>query len=293
MMSVATFFASGTAFFSGAACLLAGLAVVTRGRRKFTRAVGRIVLLLGIFQIVVSATPLPIWAYPIWMLSLVVLYLAGTTRFAGRPGLRTAALAACIGYTISAATWELRYQLSPPPLSGQWSRVVVIGDSLSAAEFTDGGDPWPTLLARDHAIDVDNLAFNGARAASAEKKVSEAQVSSAFVLLEIGGNDLLGGTSADDFDRDLERLLKKVCRSDNAVIMLELPLPPLYNRYGEIQRRLANIYGVHLIPKREIAGVIAGPNATLDGLHFTAQGHQEMSAMVWRHLRSVDFNPRP
>lgn len=287
MLSLAVYFASGAAFFSGAACVLVSLFALTSGRHKFARPTGRFVLLLGIFQIIMSATPLPEWAYAIWALSFLVWLVANIPQKTVRPRRRTCALITCVGCTIGAAVWELRYQLPPPTLDGRWARVVVIGDSLSAAEFTEGGDPWPALLARDHGIVVDNLAFNGAQAGSAEKKVSADQVSDALVLLEIGGNDILGATSVIDFDRHLERLLKKVCRPDNAVVMLELPLPPLYNRYGETQRRLAGAYHVHLIPKRYFAGVIAGEKATLDGLHLSSEGHRKMSAMIWRQISSA------
>lgn len=287
MLSVAVYFASGAAFFSGTACLLTGLFLLTYGRRKFARPIGRFLLLLGIFQIIMSATPLPAWVYAIWGSSFLIWIVAFIRRKADRPRWPTAALAVCVGCTTAAAAWELSNQLPQPTLAGHWTRVVVIGDSLSAEDFTEGGDPWPTLLARDHDIVVDNLAFSGAQAGSAEKQVSAEQVADALVLLEIGGNDILGATSASDFDRHLERLLKKVCRRDNAVVMLELPLPPLYNRYGEIQRCLARAYHVQLIPKRYFASVIAGDKATLDGLHFTSQGHQKMSAMIWNHISSA------
>ncbi len=284
MLSIAAYFASGAAFFSGAASLLAGLTVMNCAEHRIAKAAGRIVLLLGIFQIIVSATPLPVWAYSIWTASFLAWGVAGMSRFASRPRRQTAAIAVCMACTIGVAAWELCYQTAPSPPTGRFPRLVVIGDSLSATEFTDGGDPWPALLARDHHLHADNLAFNGAKATSAEKNVTADQVAAAFVLLEIGGNDLLGGTSAADFDRDLERLLKKVCRSDNVVFMLELPLPPLYNRYGEIQRRLASAYGVRLIPKREFAAVIAAPNATIDGLHFSPAGHRTMAALISKYL---------
>jgi acyl-CoA thioesterase-1 len=287
MLSIAAYFASGAAFFGGAACVPAGLFAVTYGRRKYARPIGRFLLLLGIFQVIMSATPLPEWAYAIWGVSLLVWIMASIPRKTVHPRWHTGALLTCVTWTIAATVWELRYQLPPTPLKGHWTRLVVIGDSLSAQEFTDGGDPWPALLSRDRAIFVDNLAFNGAQAGSAEKKVSSEQVANALVLLEIGGNDQLGATSATDFDRNLERLLKKVCREDNAVVMLELPLLPLYNRYGEIQRRLAGAYRVHLIPKRYFAGVIAGEKATLDGLHLSSNGHKKMSEMIWRQISSA------
>jgi acyl-CoA thioesterase-1 len=287
MLTVAVFFASGAAFFSGAACLLAGLFALSWGTRTFSKTAGRVLIALGIFQIVMSATPLPLWAYAIWGFSVLAWIVAIVPRNRASRRLRTAAIVISAGCTLGAAVWELRYQLPPQTLYGHWSRLVVIGDSLSAEEFTEGGDPWPTLLAHDHGVVVDNLAFNGAQAASAEKKIAAEQLSDALVLLEIGGNDILGATSTTDFNRYLERLLKKVCRSDNSVVMLELPLPPLYNRYGEIQRHLASAYQVHTIPKREFASVIAGDQATLDGLHFSGAGHRKMAAMIWKHVSSA------
>jgi acyl-CoA thioesterase-1 len=198
--------------------------------------------------------------------------------------LRTATLATVVGCTLAASAWELSYQLPPRLPDGHWNRLVVIGDSLSAADFTEGGDPWPALLARDLDIDVVNLAFSGAKAGSAEKNVSAEQVADALVLLEIGGNDVLGGTEPPEFAEHLEQLLQKVCRADNAVVMLELPLPPLYNRFGEIQRRLARRYHVVLIPKRYFAGVLAVPDATVDGLHLSGVGHRKMAEMIFSIL---------
>jgi len=66
--------------------------------------------------------------------------------------------------------------------------------------------------------------------------------------------------------------------------MLELPLPPLFNRFGEIQRRLARRYDVLLVPKRYFAGVLIGEQATLDGLHLSPAGHQKMADMIWARL---------
>jgi len=95
---------------------------------------------------------------------------------------------------------------------------------------------------------------------------------------------VLGSTSPAEFERDLDRLLTKICRPDNAVVMLELPLPPLYNRFGETQRRLASRHGVILIPKRYFASVLIGEQATLDGLHLSSVGHQQMAKMIWELL---------
>jgi acyl-CoA thioesterase-1 len=282
MSTIAIHFADGGALFTGSACLVVGVLAVTRGRHRFARPLGRMLVLFGLFAIVMSATPLPVWAYGIWTASLLLWIVSQTsTKFAGRRW-RTGALAGCVGCTLLVVSWELNYQLPPRPLHRSWDRLIVIGDSLSAEDFKEGGDPWPKLLERGHGIRVENLAFSGAQTASAAKRVGSVDLSGALILLEIGGNDLLGAVSKGDFERGLERLLSLVCRDDNFVIMLELPLPPLYNGYGDVQRRLAKRHHVVLIPKRYFGGVFVGTAATIDSLHLSPAGHRKMADMVWQ-----------
>ena len=103
-----------------------------------------------------------------------------------------------------------------------------------------------------------------------------------LVLLEIGGNDFFGETRPRAFASGLDRLLASVCRPGRVVIMLELPLPPAYNEYGRIQRRLATKYNVILIPRRVLLGVLERPGATVDSVHLSRQGHRWMAETVWR-----------
>lgn len=106
-----------------------------------------------------------------------------------------------------------------------------------------------------------------------------------LVLLEIGGNDVLGSRSAADFERNLDELLRLVCGSKRAVLMFELPVPPLANAYALAQRRLAAKHGVALIPKRIFVTVLTGDAATIDSVHLTASGHARMAEAVWQVVR--------
>ena len=56
-----------------------------------------------------------------------------------------------------------------------------------------------------------------------------------MIVVEIGGNDILGGTPAKQFERDLDQLLSVLAVQENRqVLMFELPLPPFYNAYGRV-----------------------------------------------------------
>jgi acyl-CoA thioesterase-1 len=73
--------------------------------------------------------------------------------------------------------------------------------------------------------------------------------------------------------------------------MFELPLPPFYNEFGRIQRRLARAHGVALIPKWVLLGVLRGQAATLDSIHLSPAGQREMARSVWSVIGPA-FSPR-
>jgi acyl-CoA thioesterase-1 len=70
-------------------------------------------------------------------------------------------------------------------------------------------------------------------------------------------------------------------------VMLELPLPPFFNAYGRVQRELAAKHHVPMISKREFAGVVFSPGATLDTVHLSEPGHALMAEMIWSYVNPL------
>jgi lysophospholipase L1-like esterase len=161
--------------------------------------------------------------------------------------------------------------------------LAVIGDSVTAG--MGGGDfseKWPRILAREHELSIQDYSHAGATTASALTSLEDQRITAPIVFLEIGGNDLLGSTDPQQFDADLDALLRRVTRGDRQVLMLELPLPPFRQAFGHVQRRLADKYDVALVPKRVFLSVLAAPDATVDTIHLSASGHQRMAKVVWQ-----------
>jgi acyl-CoA thioesterase-1 len=179
---------------------------------------------------------------------------------------------------------ELPYHFSPTLPALNNPTLFVIGDSVSAGMRENDEGTWPKLLARDSGIRVRDFSRMGATVGSARKQAELMNDDAGLVLLEIGGNDLLGSTSPDQFEERLDRLLADVCGRDRVVVMLELPLPPFANRFGMIQRTLAQNHDVYLIPKRIFIDLLTTSGATVDGIHLTPNGQELMAKTMWRHL---------
>lgn len=277
-------FGGGLAFFVGAALLLVALASFAASPRRGVKALASLAAFLGLAFVALSATPLPYWLYGV--LGLVALVWLAAER--GKRGWlfdrRRWFRAALVVVVLAVVALETPYHLTPTVPAAGRPTLYVVADSITAGM---GGEKatWPRLLADGHGVPIVDLSRPGATARSALRQAEGIPEDGGLVLLEIGGNDLLGTTTAADFAADLDRLLERVCRSGRTVVLFELPLPPFCNDFGHAQRRLAARYGVVLVPKRRFAAVLTGDGATVDSLHLSASGHERMADLVWELIR--------
>jgi acyl-CoA thioesterase I len=285
MAWVIYFFGSGDAFFAGLMLALGGiLAAALRPTPGWIR-LASLLGVLGLILVVASAVPQPIWLYSLWGIVLIAWLVA--ERRAIRPGLRNGLRATAAFASILLAALELPYQFCPTLDAHVRPVLTIFGDSVAAGMGESAEDTWVGRLERERRIPIRNHAGPGAKVASALRRAQEASLDDGIVLLEIGGNDLLGGTPAADFERDLDALLSHVSAPSRTVLMFELPLPPLRNEYGEIQRRLATKHNVRLIPRRVFIRVLTASDATSDSVHLTSTGHALMAQTVWDLIGSA------
>jgi acyl-CoA thioesterase-1 len=179
---------------------------------------------------------------------------------------------------------ELPYHMLPVMKAIGSPRLYLFGDSISAG-VNGQTNTWPQLLARSHSVEISDYSLAGATVGQMLRRANDVSLGDGIVLLEIGGNDLLGTTASEDFATNLEQLLKLVCQPKRQVLMFELPIPPLRNEFGQIQRRLAAQHHILLIPKRILIAVLTGTDTTIDSIHLSPMGHQRMADVVWKIIR--------
>jgi hypothetical protein len=181
---------------------------------------------------------------------------------------------------------EIPHRKMPKITGATADHLVVIGDSISSG-IDPRQLPWPAVVQQMTCIEVKNLARPGAQVVDAQSMVKFVMPEDRAVLIEIGGNNLLGGEPSYDFEFALNQLLLKLSTPERTIVMFELPVLPHKIAFGQIQRRLATKYGVWLIPKRYFVDVLGGADATLDGLHLSHTGAQRMAALVAKAMSPV------
>ena len=266
---------SGDAFFTGIALIVLGV-LATRCSKAIVRRSTPLLLFAGVLSVALSSTAIPYWYYA-GAVAFSLLAFARARRTTSSRAWAAAVILVWIGLVVVEVPWRLTPRLSPVATRS----LTIIGDSVTAGIGEGDIETWPGILARTHQIDVQDLSRMGATVGSADKSLQGTIIRAELVLLEIGGNDLLGSTSTADFRKNLNDLLQHVGSPDRQVVMFELPLPPFYNEYGRIQRELAAQHGVKLIPRRVFLSILSGGGSTLDSIHLSQSGHRAMAGIVW------------
>ena len=262
---------SGDILFIGLAFVVVGV-VATVWRPVF----GAVLTRCGLILTLVSAVPIHPFTYAILLLTGAGWEFTRKVTTQVRHGLTTALLLAVFAVLGVALTDRSGSGLDLP----KDRPVFVIGDSISAGLGASKSGTWPELLATNLNLNVSNLAQAGATLASGASQARSISREPAIVIVELGGNDLLGDTSPESFSRDLRSLLATLNARERRVVMFELPLLPFQNTYGRIQRAVCGEYGVDLLPRSFLAGAVALPGHADDGLHLSAQGHAWLAERV-------------
>lgn len=281
MSWVIYFFGSGFAFYAGCGLILAALGAFSSAQRRWQRSVALIAAVTGLILVALSAAPLPYGYYAVAGVTSVAWLVVEQFKEDRCPRVRSWLRRAIAIVWLAGLVVESPYLVTPTLKVEDNPKVYIIGDSVAAGLGDGKEETWPRILARKHAIEVNDFSHVGATAGSALKQAKRLPASGGIVFIEIGGNDVLGSTTAAKFERDLDQLLAKVRAPSRQIVMFELPLPPFQNEYGRSQRNLAERHGVLLVPKRVFAAVLTADGATLDSVHLSAAGHERMAREVW------------
>jgi acyl-CoA thioesterase-1 len=269
--------ANGNAFFIGIGMTVLAFALRLWLSGRFEVILLTALWLIGISLVILSATPLPLGYYFCWFGLCIWARLAFSKQ--SSPKSKVLVVVSFAIVSLAVCLVELPFHLAKQIPVSKGQTIYVIGDSISAGiELKE--KTWPSALSDLSHLKVVNLARPGATLETAVNQIPGVASTNSLVILEMGGNDLLGSTDSHTFYLQLDTLLRKLKSKDSQIVMFELPLLPFWNAYGRDQRILANEYHVILIPKKILVQVFGTKGDTLDGLHLSQKGHDELAKSV-------------
>lgn len=176
------------------------------------------------------------------------------------------------------------------------SKVLALGDSLTAPHGVKPGEDWPTLLGQKTGWAVINAGISGNTSAQALERLpgllDEHQPQ--LVLVSLGGNDMLRKLSQAETVANLARMLDLAKARGAKAVLLATPKPSIagavFNNlaaadfYAEVAREKQ----VPLI-KDVLPEVLSDTALKSDQLHPNAAGHAQIGEMIYAELKRIGF----
>lgn len=273
---------SGDAYFTGHALLFVTL-LTCRQQGWRRKQLGTLSGFLGVIFIALTAVPTSPIVYAAWFcaaIAWIIDRLSKDSHSLQRKLRLSMITVVLVGSAISELSWRLplRFDETVPPT------LIIYGDSVTAGIGENEATTWPSLLEETTSLKVIDYSKMGATVGSELNDLEEKSLPPGLVIVELGGNDMLGTTTVDEFRNNLDQFLHQLTATGQPVVMFELPVPPFLNRFGIAQRQIAMKYGVQLIPRRIFARVLAGNHSTLDSIHLSQEGHELMAKFVWEQI---------
>lgn len=178
-------------------------------------------------------------------------------------------------------------------------RILVMGDSLSAAYGLAAREGWVALLgeklAKEHPRwGVVNASISGETSAGGASRIDAAlkEHAPAVVVIELGANDALRGLPLDHSTANLDRMIVASKNAGAKVLLVGIRIPP---NYGPDYAAALEAMYVDLAKKHDTALLpfLLEPIATdranfqSDNLHPVAGAQPALRDHVWTRLESL------
>lgn len=178
------------------------------------------------------------------------------------------------------------------------TKILVMGDSLSAGYGIDIEDGWVSLLEKQltqkNNVQIINASVSGETSSGGKSRLPMLlnQHQPDIVILELGGNDALRGQPLKLLEQNLQFMINASKKANAKVLLAGMQIPPNYgarysNQFKALFPALAEKNKTGLIPFL-LEGI--GGNSELmqrDGIHPTAEAQPIIVENVKKELVKI------
>ncbi len=191
------------------------------------------------------------------------------------------------------------FSLAIPALASQ-NRILVVGDSISAAYGIESDAAWARLLQKrlqEQGLtgwQVINASISGETTDGGLRRLPKLleQHSPQVVVIELGGNDGLRGFPPNVIESNLEAMITLAREADARVLLVGMQIPPNYGEryttmFANIFPKLSDRYNTALVPFF-LQGIYDQDELMQDdGIHPTAPAQPRLLDNLWPELEPL------
>ena len=182
------------------------------------------------------------------------------------------------------------------------STILIIGDSLSAGLGVAYDQAWPSLLQNrlkkeGYLIQVLNAGISGDTTSGGVQRLPKLldKHTPEIVVIELGGNDGLRGTSIKLIENNLRLMIELALNYDAKILLAGMQLPPNYGNvyatsFQNIFPQLAIEYNIGLVERliqRMMDDAWEQSLMQSDGIHPNVEGHIQLEKIIWNSLEPL------
>jgi acyl-CoA thioesterase-1 len=176
------------------------------------------------------------------------------------------------------------------------TKVLALGDSLTAGNGVTAAESWPSLLAAQTGWEIVNGGVSGDTSAGGLQRLPGLleEHTPTLVFVSLGGNDMLRRVPQTDTIANLNRILDLVKASGAKAVLLATPKPSItgavFNNLSaaEFYRPIADAHKVPLI-EDALPDVLSDTKLKGDALHPNAPGHALLTKKIAGALKDIGY----
>ena len=181
----------------------------------------------------------------------------------------------------------------------QVAKLLIIGDSLSAAYGIDINKGWVNLLRNrlknnNYNIELINASISGDTSQSAKMRLADylAVDKVDYLIIEIGGNDGLRGLSLKSFKQNMQQMIDLAGKHGLKTLLLGIKIPPNYGPFysqgfEDVYQQLSDKNHIALVPFF-LHGIAEDQSKMqADGIHPKEAYQSQILDNIWPELQSL------
>lgn len=176
------------------------------------------------------------------------------------------------------------------------TRVLALGDSLTAGNGVTPAEAWPALLATRTGWEIINGGVSGDTSAGGLARLPDLLEENApkLVFVSLGGNDMLRRVPQAETVANLNRILELVAARGAKAVLLATPKPTIAGAVfsnlsaAEFYRPIADAHKVPLIADA-LPEVLSDTKLKVDALHPNVAGHLLLTQKITEALKDIGY----
>lgn len=169
--------------------------------------------------------------------------------------------------------------------------IVCFGDSITRGLGGEEGEDYPSRLAKMIGIPVVNAGISGETSEQALKRLDMDVLAKnpLLVIIEFGGNDMLGKVPVEQTVANVEEIIRRVQSHGAMVALVDMKIhsrvlgSTVMGDYSRELKRLSKEYKVVFIPEI-FKDIFDNPRFKSDNIHPNGRGYQIVAHRVYRAI---------